>query len=119
MIGIPGSRRSTPMRSFTLRAFGPTSIPSTAGEGLAEFWRRMHAAWEEFRIDIEQMDEEGDRFVLALRFRGTGVGSGVDVDLKFANSIRIRERLQVEVFSRRTVEEARAALQERQPTAGS
>ena len=39
-------------------------------EGLAEFWRRMHEAWKEFRMDIEQMDDEGDCFVLALRFAG-------------------------------------------------
>jgi hypothetical protein len=71
----------------------------------------MHEAWREFRIDIEQMDEEGDCFVLALRFRGTGVGSGVESDLTFANAIRIREELQVEIISRRTVEEAREALQ--------
>jgi ketosteroid isomerase-like protein len=38
-------------------------------QGLAEFWRRMHEAWGEFRIDIEQMDEESDCFVLELRWR--------------------------------------------------
>jgi ketosteroid isomerase-like protein len=86
-------------------------------EDLAEFWRRMHEAWAEFRIDIEQMDEAADSFVLALRFRGTGAGSGVDVDLRFANAVRIREGLQVLVISRRTVEEAREALQKTEPTA--
>src|SRR5438477_2778651 len=79
-------------------------------EGLAEFWRAMHEAWGEFRIDIEQMDEDGDSFVLALRFRGTGVGSGVKVDLRFANAIRIHEGLEFRIVSRRTVEEARETL---------
>jgi ketosteroid isomerase-like protein len=68
-------------------------------EGLAEFWRRMYEAWEEFRIDIERLDEECDCFVLALRFRGTGAGSGVEVDLKFANAIRMHEGLQAEIIS--------------------
>ena len=79
-------------------------------EGLADFWRRMHEAWTEFRIDIEEMDEEGDCFVVALRYRGTGAGSGVQADLRFANAIRMREGLLLEIFSRRTVEEAREAL---------
>jgi hypothetical protein len=35
----------------------------------------MHEAWAEFPIDIEQLDEESDCFVLAPRFCGTGVGS--------------------------------------------
>jgi hypothetical protein len=65
-IGTRGSKRSTRMWNSMLRAFGPTSTRSTGGhEGLAEFWRRMHEAWDEFRIDIERMDEARDRFVLA------------------------------------------------------
>jgi ketosteroid isomerase-like protein len=60
-------------------------------DGLAEFWRRMHEPWEKFRVEIEQMDEQGDRFVLALRLRATGVGSGVGVDLPFAHAIRMRD----------------------------
>ena len=42
--------------------------------------------------------------------RGEGIGSGVVVDLKFANAIRIREGLQQQIISRRTVEEALEAL---------
>jgi hypothetical protein len=34
----------------------------------------------------------------------------VNVDLRFAHAIRIRDGLQVELISRRTVEEAREAL---------
>jgi hypothetical protein len=63
------------------------------------------------------MYEADDSFVLALRFRGTGAVSGVAVDLRFANAIRIREGLQFQFISRRTVEEAREALQKTEPTA--
>lgn len=79
-------------------------------EGLADFWRRMHEPWEKFRIDVDQIDEQGDCFVLTLRFRAEGVDSGVEVDMRFANAIRVRDGLQIEVVSRRTVEEAREAL---------
>jgi ketosteroid isomerase-like protein len=109
-------------RDAWLRTMHPDVELSTSGiwpdfdsvyrghEELAEFWRLMHEAWKEFRIDIAEMDEEGDCFVLALRFRATGAGSGVKVDLRFANAIRIREGLQADLVSRRTVEEAREAL---------
>jgi hypothetical protein len=70
----------------------------------------MHEAWDEFRIDVERMDEARGCFVLALRLRGTGVGSGVVVDVKFANAVLMREGLQQQIFSRRTVEEALEAV---------
>jgi hypothetical protein len=57
--------------------------------------------------------------VLTLRFRAEGVDSGVDVDMRFANAIRVRDGLQIEVVSRRTVEEAREALGQTQPGARS
>jgi ketosteroid isomerase-like protein len=85
-------------------------------EGVAAFWREMHQPWEKFRIDIERMDEHGDGFVLTLRFRATGVDSGVDVDMRFANAIRVRDGLLIEIISRRTAEEAGEALQEREST---
>jgi ketosteroid isomerase-like protein len=70
----------------------------------------MHEPWEEFRIDIEQIDERGDCFTVALRFRAKGIDSGLEVDMRFGNAIRVRDGLQIEVVSRRTVEEAREAF---------
>ena len=84
-------------------------------EGLAEFWLRMHEPWERFRIDVDRIDEQGDCFVLTLRFRAEGGDSGAEVDMRFANAIRLRDGLQIEVVSRRTVEEAREALGPTQP----
>jgi ketosteroid isomerase-like protein len=86
-------------------------------EGIAEFWRRMREAWEMFDIDVEQIDEEGDCFTTAIRFRGKGADSGIEVKMRFAHGLRIRDGLLAEIFSRRTVEEAREALLLGQPTA--
>lgn len=88
-------------------------------DGIAEFWRRMHEPWEAFRIDIEQIDEEGDRFTTAVRFRAKGVDSGLEVDMRFAHGLLVRDGLLAEIFSRRTVEDAREALGASQPTARS
>src|SRR2546423_580804 len=57
-------------------------------EGITEFWRRMHEPWEGFRMDIEHINEEGDRFTTAVRFRARGVDSGVEVDMPFAHGLR-------------------------------
>lgn len=102
---------------FHTSAVFPDFDPIYRGqEGLAEFWRQMHEPWGMFRIDIEQMDEQGDCFVMTLRFRATGIDSGVKVDMRFANAIRMREGLIVEIISRRTADEAREALRAKQPT---
>jgi ketosteroid isomerase-like protein len=81
---------------------------------IAEFWRQLHAPWEVFRIDIEQIEEEGDCFTLAIRFRGKGVDSGVEVDLQFGNALRLRHGRATEIVTRRTAAEAREALRRRQ-----
>jgi ketosteroid isomerase-like protein len=88
-------------------------------EGLAEFWRRIHEPWEVFRIDIGQIQEEGDRLAVPVRFRAKGVDSGIEVDMRFAHAFRMRDGLIVELVSRRTTEEAREMLRQRQPTVRS
>src|SRR5688572_29147008 len=58
-------------------------------EGAADFWRAMHEPWEEFRIDVDRVEQQGDWFLLTIRFRGKGVDSGLEVDMRFANSVRV------------------------------
>ena len=79
-------------------------------EGLAEFWHRMHEAWEVFRVDIEQISEEGDGFAAAVRFRAKGVDSGIEVDMRFAHAYQMRDGLIAVLFSRSTLEQAREML---------
>lgn len=83
-------------------------------EGAAELWRQMREPWEVFRIDVEQIDEQGDWFVINVRFRAKGIDSGIDVDMRFANALRVRDGFIAEVVTRRTVEEAREAFQRSQ-----
>jgi ketosteroid isomerase-like protein len=76
-------------------------VPTTAG---------TRDECDKLPIDIDQIDERGDCFTVALRFRAKGIDSGLEVDMRFANAIRVRDGLQIEVVSRRTVGEAREAF---------
>jgi ketosteroid isomerase-like protein len=78
--------------------------------GAAKFWRHLHEPWEEFRIDVEHVEEEDDRATAGIRFRAKGSDSGVEVDMRFCNAVRIRDGLATELVNRRTVQEAREAL---------
>jgi ketosteroid isomerase-like protein len=88
-------------------------------ERLAEFWRHQHEAWEAHRIEVERFDEQGDCFVVEVRFRAKGIDSGLDVDMKATHAIRVRNGLIVAGVTRSTAEEAREALPEDQPSARS
>jgi ketosteroid isomerase-like protein len=85
---------------------------------IAEFWRLLREPWETFRIDVDRIEEDGDCFVVAIRFRARGVGSGVDVDMRYGHGIRLQDGLAIEIFARGTPEEAWEALRERQPACG-
>jgi ketosteroid isomerase-like protein len=75
-----------------------------------KFWRQMHEPWEEFQIDVEQIEEEGDVVSAAIRFRARGADSGVQVDMRFGNAIHVRDGLATALVNRRTPKEAREAL---------
>jgi ketosteroid isomerase-like protein len=76
----------------------------------ARFWRRLREPWETFRIEVENIEEEGDCVIAAIRFRATGADSGVEVDMRFSNGIRVRDGVAIELVNRRTAEEAREEL---------
>jgi ketosteroid isomerase-like protein len=88
------------------------------GHGEAtRFWRQMHAPWEVFRIEVEQVEDDADYAFAAIRFRGTGVDSGIEVDMRFGMGIRVRDGLATHMVNRRTMDEARKALKAQQPEA--
>ena len=90
------------------------------GHGEAtKFWGQMHAPWETFRIDVEQMLDEEDCALAAIRFRAKGVDSGIEVDMRFGMGIRVRDGLATDMVNRRTLEEAREALRPKRPTTAS
>lgn len=79
-------------------------------EGLTRFWHQMHEPWEEFAIDVREIEEVAEGFVVAIRFRGKGAGSGVDVDMEFGHAFRIEGEKGIELIARGSAAEARAAL---------
>jgi ketosteroid isomerase-like protein len=76
----------------------------------------MHDPWETFSIEVERMEEEGDYVAAGIRFRGRGIDSGAEVDMRFGSGIRVRDGLAVELVNRRTFEEVRATMREKQST---
>ena len=85
----------------------------------AKFWRRLREPWEEFRIEIEEITEDGDCATGAIRFRARGTDSGVEVDMRFGTGIRVRDGLATELVNRRTPEEAREILRQKQTASPS
>jgi ketosteroid isomerase-like protein len=89
----------------------PDLAPVYRGHGPArKFWRQLHDPWEVFRIEVEDIQEEGDCVIAAIRFRATGADSGVEVDLSFGNGIRIRDGLATQMVNGKSVDEVRALL---------
>jgi hypothetical protein len=78
----------------------------------------MREPWEVLRIDVEQIEEQGDLVTAAIRFRARGADSGVEVDMRFSNAIRVQDGLATVLLNRRTFEEAREALLQDERTPG-
>ncbi|HKP89342.1 MAG TPA: nuclear transport factor 2 family protein, partial [Thermoleophilaceae bacterium] len=79
-------------------------------DGAIRFWHQLREPWEEFRIDVEWIEGDGDRIVGAIRFLARGVGSGAEADMRYGQGFRLRAGRVVEMISRATPEEAREAL---------
>ena len=65
-------------------------------------------AWESYRVEIERMDNVGDRVVVVVREFGRGRASGVEVDGRWGYLITVRDGEIVRVEAYR---EARRALE--------
>jgi ketosteroid isomerase-like protein len=65
-------------------------------------------AWETYRVEIEQIDDVGDRVVVVVREFGRGRASGVEVDGRWGYLITVRDGKIVRVEAYR---EARQALE--------
>jgi uncharacterized protein len=85
-------------------------------EVIKEFLERFLESWNEFRQDIEQIVEGGDRVALVLRSSAVGKGSGVEVESRYAHVWTMRDGrgLRVDTYDDLTaaiesVEELRAS----------
>jgi uncharacterized protein len=65
-------------------------------------------AWESYRVEIEQIDDVGDRVVVVVREFGRGRASGVEVDGRWGYLVTVRDGEIVRVEAYR---EARQALE--------
>ena len=81
----------------------------------AKFWSQMLEPWEEFKIEVERIEEESEIVAAGIRFRARGSDSGVEVDMRFGIAVRIQDGLATDLFNRRTLEEARDAVPQDQP----
>jgi hypothetical protein len=46
--------------------------------------------WEEHRLDVEEVIEDGDEVVLAIHIRARGRGSGAEADIRFYAQFKVR-----------------------------
>jgi ketosteroid isomerase-like protein len=98
----------------------PDFAPEYRGlERAGKFWRQMLEPWEDFRIEVEQIEEEGDIVAAGIRFVARGRDSGVDVELRFGSGIRVRDGVAVELVNRRSFEEVREVLRQSERAAQS
>jgi ketosteroid isomerase-like protein len=59
-------------------------------EGIRRFLRRWLGTWEEYRFEVEQVLDAGDRVLAFVRERGHGRGSDVPIDIRTAMLFTLR-----------------------------
>ena len=92
----------------------PDLAPNYHGhERAAKFWSQMLEPWDDFHIEVERVEEEGDIAAAGIRFRARGHDSGVEVDMRFGSGVRVRDGLAIELINRRSLEEVLEALRKR------
>lgn len=71
---------------------GPDGGEYHGRAGLAAAWRDFLGAWDDFRIEGEEIvPGEGGSYVLLLRLEGRGHGSGMAIDAEVANLVHVRD----------------------------
>jgi ketosteroid isomerase-like protein len=64
--------------------------------------------WEEHRLDLEEVIEDGDNVVASVHIKARGKASGVEVDVRFYPHIKVRDGKVVYIYDH---EDREAALE--------
>jgi uncharacterized protein len=69
-------------------------------DGVAAFFRNWLGAWEDYRIEPEEVIDCGDKLIVLLRHRGRGKGSGLEIEHRIAQVLHLRNgvALRIEIF---------------------
>jgi ketosteroid isomerase-like protein len=60
-------------------------------DGFAHMMAHWGEAWEDFRVEIEELTEEGDAVLAQVTQRGRGRGSGIETTMRAVHLIRFRD----------------------------
>jgi ketosteroid isomerase-like protein len=75
-------------------------------EGLREFLESFDAIWKDLRVDVERIQDAGDRVVGLVRLCGTATGSGVPVSIEYAHVFTLRGDRAIRTEGYRTWQQA-------------
>ncbi len=64
--------------------------------------------WDEHRLDVDEMIEEGDSLVVAIHITARGKASGVEVDVRFYAQVKVQDDKVVYIYDH---EDRAAALE--------
>jgi ketosteroid isomerase-like protein len=66
----------------------------------AAMWDRNQwlDTWDEHRLDVEEMVEEGDSVVASVHITARGKASGVEVDVRFYPQVKVRDGKVVYIY---------------------
>lgn len=75
-------------------------------DGLREFLESFDAIWTDLRVDVERIEDAGDRVVGLVRLCGTATGSGVPVSIEYAHVFHLEGDRAVRTDAYKTWQEA-------------
>ena len=95
---------------FRLTGLFPGLKPVYKGQdGMREFLETFASIWPDFRVDVERVEDAGERVVGLVRLCGSGLGSGAPMSIEYAHVFRFERDRAVRTDAYRSWDEARAA----------
>jgi ketosteroid isomerase-like protein len=88
--------------------FEESHTPSYGVEGAMRIRNQWLDTWDEHRIDLEEVIEEGDNVVALIHITARGKASGVEVDVRLHGHFKVRDDKVVYLFEH---EDRAAALE--------
>jgi ketosteroid isomerase-like protein len=88
-------------------------------DGFRHWYETVHASFEDFRAEIDDVREAGDgRYLVLLRFAGRGAASGADVSLQGAHVMTLEEGVVVAIDGYQDRAEALKAVDSKDEASG-